>query len=113
MSRSKKNRSLIIDKAETRQASLLSISDKLDFGMGVTSKAFDQLLIQTKSAQKNYNKLLSEIDEAQNTFRSLEKDLADMSERMLTGVATQYGKNSNEYEKAGGTRKSEVRRRKA
>ncbi|MGI8935279.1 MAG: hypothetical protein ACR2FS_14525 [Phormidesmis sp.] len=33
-----------------------------------------------------------------------------MTDRMLTGVATQFGKNSDEYEMAGGTRKSERRR---
>lgn len=29
---------------------------------------------------------------------------------MLAGVASKYGKDSNEYEMAGGTRKSEIKR---
>lgn len=31
----------------------------------------------------------------------------DWNERVLTGVATKYGKNSNQYEMAGGKKKSE------
>ncbi|WP_016864673.1 MULTISPECIES: hypothetical protein [Fischerella] len=33
----------------------------------------------------------------------MDKALSEMSERMLTGVATIYGKNSIEYAKAGGS----------
>ena len=111
MSRRKKKRSLVIDKAQARQAALLSISAKLDFGKGLTSAAYDKLVTDTRTALTTYNKLLSEIDQAYNDFQELEKSLADMSDRMLTGVATQYGKNSDEYEMAGGTRKSERRRK--
>ena len=34
------------------------------------------------------------------------------SSRMLAGVGVQYGKDSNEYEMAGGTRASEIKRKK-
>ena len=110
MPRRKKQRSLTIDKAQSRQAALLSISPKLDFGNGLTSKAYDDLLTQTRTALTNYNTKLSDTDQAYNDFQALEKTLADMADRMLTGIATQYGKNSSEYEKAGGTRKSERKR---
>lgn len=33
--------------------------------------------------------------------------LKDLNERILTGVATKYGKNSTQYEMAGGKKKSE------
>lgn len=111
MSRKKKERSIVIDKARSRQAALLSVGAKLDFGNGLTTAAFDKLLDDTQKALKSYNTLLSETDQAYNSFQSFEKSLADTSDRMLTGIATQYGKNSNEYEMAGGTRKSERRRK--
>ena len=111
MSRKKKKRSMVIDKARSRQAALLSVNAKLDFGNGLTTAAFDKVLDDTQKSLKAYNTLLSEIDRAYNSFQDLEKSLADMSDRMLTGIATQYGKNSNEYEMAGGTRKSERRRK--
>ena len=110
MSRRKKKRSLIIDKAHSRQASLLSIAPELDFGNDLTTDAYDQLIEETRDSLKVYNTLLSELDQAYNGFQALEKALADMTDRMLTGVATQFGKNSDEYEMAGGTRKSERRR---
>jgi hypothetical protein len=33
--------------------------------------------------------------------------LKDWNERILSGVATKYGKNSSQYEMAGGVKKSE------
>ncbi len=36
--------------------------------------------------------------------------MSDTSERMLAGVAAKYGRDSTEYEMAGGTKKSERRR---
>jgi len=41
----------------------------------------------------------------------LEKSLGDLADQMLIGVAFKYGKNSREYEMAGGVRKSERIRR--
>jgi hypothetical protein len=38
-----------------------------------------------------------------------ETELADWTERMLKGVASRYGRNSEEYAKAGGTRKDDIR----
>ena len=57
-----------------------------------------------------YNTLLSQAGDAQNALRAAEKELRPFSARMLTGVATKYGKDSSQYEKAGGTRKSEIKR---
>jgi hypothetical protein len=59
----------------------------------------------------NYNKLLSQVDEASNKLKVAERALADRSRRMLARVATKYGPDSDEYEKAGGTRRSEHRKR--
>jgi hypothetical protein len=40
-------------------------------------------------------------------IEALEKTLNEMTERMLIGVAFKFGKDSREYEMAGGVRKSE------
>jgi hypothetical protein len=37
-----------------------------------------------------------------------EQDLADYSEKILSGIAYKFGNNSHEYQMAGGTRKSDV-----
>ena len=50
------------------------------------------------------------MDGAYNNFLAEEASLRDLSERMLAGVAAVYGKNSDQYEQAGGVRKSERKR---
>lgn len=54
-----------------------------------------------------YNGLLNEIDALNNDILAGEKALGALSERMLDGVGVKFGKDSNEYEQAGGVRKSE------
>ncbi|MCI5168677.1 MAG: hypothetical protein D3903_21920, partial [Candidatus Electrothrix sp. GM3_4] len=50
-------------------------------------------------------------DAAGNDFRTLEKELRDLSSRMLSGVKVKYGRDSNEYEMAGGTRLSDRKKK--
>jgi len=47
-----------------------------------------------------------------SSLKEKEKLLRAFSERMLTGVAAKFGKDSEQYQKAGGTRTSERRRHK-
>ncbi|MCI5159415.1 MAG: hypothetical protein D3906_13475, partial [Candidatus Electrothrix sp. AUS1_2] len=54
-----------------------------------------------------YNGLLAQADAAGNDFRALEKELRGLSSLMLSGVKVKFGRDSNEYEMAGGTRLSE------
>lgn len=56
-----------------------------------------------RSAIATHNTLVSKIDESRRNVTALEKELADLSAQMLSGVATKYGKSSNEYRKAGGS----------
>ena len=50
------------------------------------------------------------MDGLSNEVDTLEAAANDLSTRLLSGVATAYGKDSDEYEKAGGTRTSDVKR---
>jgi hypothetical protein len=54
--------------------------------------------------------VLSKVDQSYNDMMAAEQTLSDLSELMLLGVASKYGKNSNEYEMAGGVRKSDRKR---
>ena len=54
---------------------------------------------------------LSVIDSSKTEIDQLEKNLSELAERMLIGIAFKYGKDSREYEMAGGVRKSERIRR--
>ena len=54
-----------------------------------------------------YNTALSTIDDLYSICIAQIDVIRDWNERVLTGVATKYGKNSSQYEMAGGKRKSE------
>jgi hypothetical protein len=111
MSRRKRS-SLIIEKADRRAASLKSIGDTLDLGNGLTLEAYVTEIKSLREKLNRYNTLLSSVDEAYNDVIASEKNLADLTERMLVGVAAKYGKNANEYEMAGGKRKTERKKSK-
>ena len=104
-----KRTSKILDKASARLAGLKAIGTQ-DFGNGMTSEGFEDAVANTRQALADYNQALSVVDEKGNLLDDSEKALKDFSERVLAGVAAKYGKNSNEYERAGGVRKSERKR---
>jgi hypothetical protein len=104
-----KSSSTIVKAAQTRLDALKSLDPKLDLGYGLTLTAYQELIDKGQAALSAYNTLLSQVDDAHNTLRAVEKELRPFSERMLTGVATKYGKDSSQYEMAGGTRKSEIK----
>lgn len=109
MARIKKT-SKVIESAKTRLASLKSIDSNLDLGNGVTVEVFEQIVSKGETSLETYNTRLSLADEGQAIFEADEKDIAEFSERILLAVAVKFGKDSLEYEKAGGTRKSERKR---
>jgi hypothetical protein len=47
------------------------------------------------------------VDTLRLELQDLEKSLGNLTEQMLIGVAFQYGKNSSEYQMAGGVRKQD------
>jgi hypothetical protein len=105
-----KKTSKTVEAARVRLASVKSIDPNLDLGNGVTAAEYERKINRTGDSLEAYNTTLSLADEQQDVFEANEADLKDYHERVLLGVAAKYGKNSIEYEKAGGTRKSERRR---
>jgi len=101
--------SATLDKAQRRLAGLKSIDTNLDLGHGLTTEAYTQMIETVRVNIEAHNTLVSKIDESRRNVIALEKELADLSARMLSGVSTKYGRNSNEYRKAGGNpRKSNL-----
>lgn len=109
MARAKKTSKMIED-AKMRLAGLKSIDANLDLGNGITVKNYEKKISDTDTSLETYNTTLSLVDEQKNIFETNEKDLKDYHERILLGVGSKFGKNSVEYEKAGGTKKSERRK---
>ncbi len=112
MARVKKG-SLDYEKGIKRLAAMKSISSQLDLGNGLTTDAYSTEIDSVKQKLEIYNSALSVADGTLNDLKAQEAILRDWNERMLTGIATKYGKDSSEYEKAGGTKKSDTKKRKS
>ena len=102
----------VIAKAIVRSNNLKSISPTLDLGGGLSVTAFDQLIAQAEAAQDDYNQTVAALDEKGNNLDALISQTREMTARMLAGVGARHGRNSNEYEKAGGVRTDEIKRAK-
>lgn len=113
MSRRKKTSSLVLDSAQARAAGLESIDPQLDLGGGLTLASFKAAITEAQGKMTAYNTLLSQVDEAANGFADAERKLRDLRDRTLAGIAARYGRDSDQYQMAGGTRSSERRRRPA
>jgi uncharacterized phage infection (PIP) family protein YhgE len=102
--------SKVLADAQQRAANLKAIDQNLDLGNGLTVEDFKDEIAAVRTGLDDYNALLAQADAAGNDFKAEEKQLRTLSSRMLAGVGVKYGKDSNEYEMAGGTRTSEINR---
>jgi hypothetical protein len=112
MPRPKRN-SKILDEAFARINGMNTIDKDLDLGGDLTLAKFKQAANKYSTDLDAYNQTLSQLDQQSNDLNTDEKALSDYAERMLAAVGARWGKNSNEYEQAGGTRKDERKRKHA
>ncbi|MFN6525312.1 hypothetical protein [Nostoc sp. ChiSLP03a] len=101
----------VLEKAELRIAGLKAIDPSMDFGDARNLQNLTQMIQQYRSKIDTYNTTLAVIDSYTSEMKELEKSLSELTEKMLLGVAFKYGKDSHEYEMAGGVRKSDRVRR--
>jgi hypothetical protein len=113
MPRLKKTQSPILEKATLRASKMGSINSELDFGQGLNLKTLNQRIQALQNKLNDYRTVVETADRVKADISLLEAELGDLCDRMLTGVATQYGKNSSEYVMAGGVRKADRRRKPA
>lgn len=106
----RKRGSRILEEAQKRLDGIQATDPKLNVGSGFTAAGYLKMINELRSDISAYNIALSNVDELTNRVADKEKLVAQYSERMLLGVASQYGKDSHEYEKAGGTRKRDRKR---
>lgn len=107
----RKRTSKVLEKAERRLASMSSIDPNLDLGDELTLAGFSTLIETMRTTENAYNSALSSLDKLYREMLETERELADMAEHMLLGVATRYGKSSVEYGMAGGVPKNQRRKR--
>ena len=106
MSRRKRS-SRILEKAEFRVAGLKAIDPNINFDDTYNLQNLNQLIESFHNMLDDYNAAIAIIDSSRNKLDEMEKNLSQVSDKMLMGVGFKYGKNSNEYELAGGVRDSE------
>ncbi|MFC7774616.1 hypothetical protein [Flavobacterium sp. GCM10027622] len=107
MARKKLSRVVALEKARTRLAAIKSIDNTLDLGSGVNARSYEDHINALNADLEAYNTALSTVDNLYNNCIAKIDAIKDWNERILAGVATKYGKNSSQYEMAGGVKKSD------
>lgn len=110
MSFRKRQVSAEVEKANKRRDGLRSIDENIDLGSGLTDTAYKAEIDEVNKLTEQYNTMLSDLAGLRTKLKKAEKNLAEWSKRMLSGVGSKYGYDSIEYEKAGGTRTSARKR---
>ncbi|MEH2329315.1 hypothetical protein [Nostoc sp.] len=103
----KKRTSRVLEKAELRSAGLKAIDSNMNFGDDCDLQNLSQAIEQLRTMLDDYNTALTVIDSSKNKIDVMEKTLSNLTDKMVRGVAFKYGKDSSEYEMAGGVRDSE------
>ncbi|MBD2213459.1 hypothetical protein H6G27_26820 [Nostoc linckia FACHB-104] len=108
--RQQKRNSRALTKAERRIEGLQMIDPDLDFGNEFSIANYNGMVQQLREKLAAYNQAKTLVEKTQTALVDAERVLNNYSEHMLLNVASRYGKNSDEYGMAGGTRKSERRK---
>ncbi|WP_448266175.1 hypothetical protein [Nostoc sp. DSM 114159] len=103
----KKRTSRVLEKAELRSAGLKAIDSNMSFGDDCDLQNLNQAIEQLRTMLDAYNTALTVIDSSKTKIDAMEKTLSNLTDKMVRGVAFKYGKDSSEYEMAGGVRESE------
>jgi TolA-binding protein len=111
MSFQKRKSNQILEQAEMRAASLKAIDPNLDFGNNRSITKLDKQIEDLQDSINLYNTAITNLGNLRSQIKEQEKELRNLTTQMLLGVAFTYGKDSFEYEMAGGVRKSERSRR--
>jgi hypothetical protein len=109
MARTKRTSS-ILETARQRLAGLKSITPAPDFGAALTLVGYEADITSFSDKLDSYNEKLSALDSLQNEIDTSEMALREKNTRLLSAAEAHYGPDSNEYEQAGGTRRSERKR---
>jgi len=112
MGRLRKTNSNTLKLAKARLAGLTSIEPTLDLGGNKSIATYKEKIEDYETKMSNYNQLLAKLDGVYNSLLASEQELAAYNTEMLAAIKGIYGRDSNEYEKSGGTRYSERKRRK-
>lgn len=107
----KREFSAYVNKAQKRLDGIRSISTPCELGNGITDTTFEAEIKKVLALLEQYNTALSNLDGLSTTLDAAERKLGTYATTVLSSVADKFGKDSVEYEKAGGTRTSAIKRK--
>ncbi|OUL22593.1 hypothetical protein BV372_30535 [Nostoc sp. T09] len=102
----RKRNSTALTKAERRIEGMQMINPQLDFGNGLSIANYNNKILEMRDKLTAYNQARAIVEKTYNALAEAERELNSLSEKMLLSVASHYGKTSDEYGMAGGTRRS-------
>lgn len=108
MAYKKRSTSEAFDKLAYRLEAMRTINPNFDFGDGLNVENIDELVQSLRSNLHQYNQILMNADDQRTLIIELEKQAYDVAQRLLGMTMGQYGQDSVEYRRLGGTRKSEI-----
>jgi hypothetical protein len=106
----KKRGSLELEKADKRLAGMKSIDKTLVLTEDINVTKYEENINSLRDKINDYNTALSVLDEQLAIIQDLEQALGEYSDRVLSGVAAKFGRDSDEYLKVGGKKKSDRKR---
>src|SRR5699024_11036330 len=108
MAYQKRGTSEAFDKLSYRLEAMRTINPTFNLGNGLNVEDIDELANRLRSHLIQYNETLSDADDLRSTLVTLERKANDVSQRLLSAALVEYGQDSYEYRRLGGTRKSQV-----
>ena len=93
-----------------RLAKVKSVEPDFKANDDVSVAKLEAALSEAQSVLDDYNQTLASLDGKNNQYNLQIKKINNLSELLLDAVGLKYGKDSDQYEMAGGTRKSERRK---
>jgi hypothetical protein len=93
--------------AQKRLDGLKAVDPICDLGGGVSVLSFEGAIAKLAESLSSYNQTLAIVDDLLNQVESAERAVDELYSRVLAGVAVRFGRDSIEYEKVGGVRKSD------
>jgi ABC-type hemin transport system substrate-binding protein len=103
----KKRKSNVLEKVESRAAGMKLIDPTLKLDDDYSLEKLLESMEQLRTKLEVHNNALSLADSSLTEVEDMEKNLTKLSQKMLMLIAIKYGKDSPQYETAGGVRDSD------
>lgn len=103
----KKRKSNVLEKVESRAAGMKLVDPTLKLDDDYSLEKLLESMEQLRNKLEVHNNALSLADSSLTEVEEMEKNLNKLSQKMLMLIAIKYGKDSPQYETAGGVRDSD------